>query len=114
MGQLYISFDATSPEKIWPGTKWTKITGYFLRAANDTATGGSDSMTLAVEHVPPHSHPQQVANTASSGTSMNRDYSSWGPAAVAAQGCSTASTGGGKPFDNRPAFQNVHVWRRTA
>lgn len=27
---------------------------------------------------------------------------------------STGTTGGGTAFDNRPAFQDVHVWRRTA
>ena len=27
---------------------------------------------------------------------------------------STGTTGGGKPFDNRPAYQDVHAWRRTA
>lgn len=114
VGQLYLSFDATSPERIWPGTKWTKITGYFLRAASDISTGGSDSVTLSVEQIPAHTHIQQVASPASSGTSMNRDYASWGAAQHVEQGCTTKSTGGGKPFDNRPAFQNVHAWRRMA
>lgn len=56
MGQLYLSFDATSPEKIWPGTKWEQVTGHFLRAANDTATGGSDTVTLTTENMPSHTH----------------------------------------------------------
>ena len=38
------------------------------------------------------------------------------PAEVRAHGVtgSTGTTGGGTAFDNRPAFQDVHVWRRTA
>ena len=56
VGQLYLSFDATSPEKIWPGTKWEQVTGHFLRAANDTATGGSDTVTLTTENMPSHTH----------------------------------------------------------
>ena len=27
---------------------------------------------------------------------------------------STGTTGGGTAFDNRPAYQDVYVWRRTA
>lgn len=114
VGQLYLSFDATSPEKIWPGTKWTKITGYFLRAANDTSTGGSDSVTLTVAQMPKHSHNQNISSPDTSGASMNRDYASWGASRVAQQGCATMDAGEGKPFDNRPAFQNVYAWRRTA
>ncbi len=45
---------------------------------------------------------------------MNRDYASWGASRVAQQGCATMDAGEGKPFDNRPAYQNVYVWRRTA
>lgn len=56
MGQLYLSFDATSPEKIWPGTKWTQVTGYFLRAANDLLTGGSDFVKLKEANLPSHAH----------------------------------------------------------
>lgn len=114
VGQLYLSFDATSPEKIWPGTKWAQITGRFLRAASDTSTGGSDSVTLTVAQMPKHSHSQNISSPDTSGASMNRDYASWGASRVAQQGCATMDAGEGKPFDNRPAYQNVYVWRRTA
>ncbi|WP_369880357.1 phage baseplate protein [Adlercreutzia muris] len=173
VGQLYLSFDATSPETIWPGTKWTRITGRFLRAAADTATGGSDSVALTESHLPRHSHTgpshSHPAGTlaASGGGSHRHDLLSgidtyislyrvgvsasssgnWfgafdglsttemrpngsfrtiktttapahthgvtGSTGAAGTG-STGTTGGGKPFDNRPAYQDVHAWRRTA
>ena len=109
-----MSFSGTSPSEYWPETTWSKITGRFLRAASDTATGGSDSVTLTVAQMPKHSHSQNISSPDASGASMNRDYASWGASRVAQQGCATMDAGEGKPFDNRPAFQNIHVWRRTA
>lgn len=113
MGQLYLSFDATSPEKIWPGTKWTQLTGRFLRAANDTGTGGSDSVTLTIDQLPSHNH----ASLNGDGFLADRT----GDALKFAAGTYgrkyntvTANAGGGKAFDNRPAYQDVYVWRRTS
>lgn len=56
VGSYYISNDATSPETLFPGTTWEKIEGYFLRAASDTATGGSDTVALAAVNLPSHHH----------------------------------------------------------
>lgn len=173
MGQLYLSFDATSPEKIWPGTKWTQVTGYFLRAANDTQAGGSDTKTLSVANMPSHTHAgpshthgagtlaaasggghwhklvsgintfislYRVDVSASSsgnwfgafdGLSETSDrpsgsyrtiktapdgahgHSVTGATAAGGTGA-TGSAGDGQAFDNRPAYQDVYVWRRTA
>lgn len=170
VGQLYLSFDATSPEAIWPGTRWTRITGRFLRAAADTATGGSDNVALTESHLPrhshtgpshshpagtlaassagAHSHTPGTANVGFMGYATNaaalgwanatnsfqktnnsahtwyKNFSSLTSAGAHAHGVtgstgaagtgSTGTTGGGTAFDNRPAFQDVHVWRRTA
>lgn len=56
VGDLYITKKAGNPKDKWPGTTWTQITGCFLRAANDTKTGGSDTVSLAVANIPPHGH----------------------------------------------------------
>lgn len=158
MGQLYLSFDATSPEKIWPGTKWTQITGSFLRAANDTATGGSDFVTLKEANLPSHAHGVSLTaasagshshylvadskstylatyrispTTASSGNwygvfdtcdnGIRKPVGSTDSTSAKAAGAhthtvsgSTGSTGSGTAFENRPAYQGVYVWRRTA
>lgn len=99
VGALYISYVSTSPADLFGGT-WTPITGYFLRAGNNTGTGGSNVIT-------------------------RRGSSGWGVTTV-----TTANVGwGGRPVlanwntptdentydeDNMPVYQNVYVWRRTA
>ena len=142
MGQLYLSFDATSPEKIWPGTKWTQITGRFLRAANDLLTGGSDFVKLKEANLPSHSH-YLVADskstylatyrisptTASSGNwygvfdtcdnGIRNPVGSTDSTSAKAAGAhthsvsgQTGSAGSGAAFENRPAYQDVYVWQR--
>ena len=56
VGDIYQTFNSGDPSARWPGTVWQQITGRFLRAANDTDTGGSDTKTLAVANMPPHVH----------------------------------------------------------
>lgn len=56
VGDIYQTFSSGNPSARWPGTVWQQITGRFLRAANDTDTGGSDTKTLAVANMPPHTH----------------------------------------------------------
>lgn len=55
VGALYISYNSTSPASRFGGT-WTQITGRFLRAANDVATGGADTVTLTSAQLPSHTH----------------------------------------------------------
>lgn len=55
VGYVYISFDSTSPAQLFGGT-WEQLTDVFLRAGNDTETGGADEMTLATANMPRHTH----------------------------------------------------------
>ncbi len=129
MGQLYLSFDATSPEKIWPGTRWAQITGHFLRGANDTATGGSDTTTLTLGQLPKWSasisarpgNADSVAGVWASGGSVAQktsDATASGSFTSQTRTCHpsvlTFSFGGGESHSNMPKYQDVYVWRRTA
>lgn len=54
IGAIYTSMTDTSPAESFGGT-WTVIDGgKYLRAASDSKTGGSD--TISVEQMPSHSH----------------------------------------------------------
>lgn len=55
VGSLYISYNSKSPASIFGGS-WVQITDKFLRAANDTNTGGSDEITLTTAQMPEHRH----------------------------------------------------------
>lgn len=52
---IYLSFSSTNPETLFGGT-WQQLTGRFLRMANDTDTGGEDTVALRVEDLPSHNH----------------------------------------------------------
>lgn len=53
VGAIYLSFSSTNPETLFGGT-WQQLTGRFLRMANDTGTGGNDTMSASM--LPAHSH----------------------------------------------------------
>ena len=181
IGSVYLSFDSTSPQETYGGT-WTQLTGVFPRFANDTDTGGSDSVTLTAEQMPKHSHSISTSGKHShtTGSAGKHSHSTGGAGAhehmtrqssysggscglqgggsfaghaligydlndsaygtsdamsavanhchsvsevaahshsvseVAAHGHTAGDAGGGKPFDNRPKYQDVYAWRRTA
>lgn len=120
VGSLFFSYVSTSPASLFGGT-WTQITGRFLRAANDTNTGGADTVTLTVAQIPSHKHPVNRSNFGAGRTD-------WGLVATGAHGgtvlvapnttadhsSSTYETGSGNAHSNVPAYQDFYVWRRTA
>lgn len=110
VGSVYMSFVNTSPASLFGGS-WTQLTGVFLRAANDTATGGADTHTLTVAEMPEHRHTFREVN--SSG-----DYSGWCGSTTNGkyirQGDFIGYSGGNQPHNNMPAYQDVYAWRRTA
>ena len=112
VGAYYISESATSPASLFGGT-WTQVTGRFLRAANDTATGGSDTHTLTTAQVP--------KNKAYSSANVNGNagFSDALYTGAFTQGSEYAYLnltymGGGQSHNNMPAYKDVYVWRRTA
>ena len=72
------------------------LIGYDL---NDSAYGTSDAMSAVANH----SH--SVSEVAAHSHSVSE---------VAAHGHTAGDAGGGKPFDNRPKYQDVYAWRRVA
>lgn len=127
VGSLYLSFNSTSPQSLFGGT-WAKLGAAFLRAANDTNTGGEDTVTLTEANLPSHSHSlnddynyvfgSKIANTGlnyispqSSGDRLALTYPINTPFNWIIE---TTNTGSGTAHNNMPYYQNVHVWRRTA
>lgn len=112
VGAYYISESATSPASLFGGT-WTQVTGRFLRAANDTATGGSDTHTLTTAQLPKN-------KVYSSGdVNGNAGFSDALYTGAFTQGSEYAYLnltyiGGGKSHNNMPSYKDVYVWRRTA
>lgn len=114
IGAIYTSITNTSPAANFGGT-WIAIDGgKYFRAANDSQTGGSD--TISVEQMPSHTHgatrsisetlsanSEGTANFALTGKVVDRKYT-WD--------VFTTSTGGGQPF--YPTYQNVYAWYRVA
>ena len=111
VGAYYISESATSPASLFGGT-WTQVTGRFLRAANDTATGGSDTHTLTTAQLPKN-------KVYSSGdVNGNAGFSDALYTGAFTQGSEYAYLnltymGGGQSHNNMPAYKDVYVWRRT-
>ena len=112
VGAYYISESATSPASLFGGT-WTQVTGRFLRAANDTATGGSDTHTLTTAQLPKN----KVYSSAN--VNGNAGFSDELYTGAFTQGSEYAYLnltyiGGGQSHNNMPAYKDVYVWRRTA
>jgi hypothetical protein len=112
VGAYYISESATSPASLFGGT-WTQVAGRFLRAANDTATGGSDTHTLTTAQLP--------KNKAYSSANVNGNagFSDALYTGAFTQGSeyvylNLTYMGGGSSHNNMPSYKDVYVWRRTA
>ena len=162
VGDLLVTTRAADPSKEWPGTEWEQIKDKFLRAADNLATGGADSLTLTLDNMPSHTHGHNGTEAKASsagahwhhlGTGANTYLAEYKVAGVSSTSSgkwwgvfdsfsetearpsssirtvrtkdsggahehtlsgNTAASGGGKAFDNRPVFQNVFVWKRTA
>lgn len=112
VGAYYISESATSPASLFGGT-WTQVTGRFLRAANDTATGGSDTHTLTTAQLPKN---KVYSSGDVNGNAGFRDalYTSAFTEGSEYAYLNLTYIGGGQSHNNMPAYQDVYVWRRTA
>ena len=88
--------------------------GKYLRAASDSKTGGSD--TISVEQMPSHSHTsidsivRISANTSGPCVADSANTPAWWYAW--ANKVAMSYTGGGQPF--YPTYQNMYAWYRGA
>lgn len=117
VGAVYISYVNTSPASLFGGT-WTKINGYFLRGANNTDTGGEDTITLTSEQsgLPLHNHSlyRQYGEIGSGGYVTLNDGMSVSSSRVAENNVvSEEESDAVSAHSNMPAYQNLYVWRRT-
>lgn len=116
IGSAYLSFDSTSPASKVGGT-WSQITNRFLYCTTSSgSTGGANSVTLTVDQIPSHRHNTNMRinwfNT--SGAGAEASWSSSTTLCVDREDVYTKYTGGGKSFNNMPAYVTVYCWRRTA
>lgn len=121
VGALYLSFVSTNPSTLWPGTTWTQQTGRFIRMANDTSTGGADTVTLTANQIPSHKHTSPIHQciAEAKGFGLANPNQGFDGRAVIYQSAGsdympTTNTGGGQAHNNMPAYQDVYAWRRTA
>lgn len=111
IGDVIQSFSNRNPKLDWPDTEWQQITGRFLRADNDTGTGGSDTVTLTIDQIPSHDHVWATRyGSTPNGSAL---ATTWGLSENNTN-MKTEKTGGGKAHNNMPAYQNVYTWKRTA
>lgn len=137
VGSLYLSYTNKSPANLFGGS-WLQITDRFIRAANDTNTGGSDSVALTTAQMPSHSHTAQNnyymwrwgGTTDTSGRVIIGTVDGVGYKISAAQqrtaqssnyihtlqndtvSRTTQTAGGTSSVSTMPEYQDVYVWRR--
>lgn len=122
IGCIYLSYESTSPAQLFGGS-WTQLTGVFLRAANDTATGGADSVTIYGSNLGIGTVAWMKKKTGEgtgqygfgSGSAFYRQ-----PVIASQAFTSLPKHEGinadvyGDPVNNMPAYQDIYAWRRTA
>ena len=110
-----MSVNNTSPSTLFGGG-WTRITGRFLLAADDStykngSTGGEATHKLTVDEMPSHNHTWGWKSSAASG---NNTWNSAGSDKTGSSSDVIGNTGGGKPHNNMPPYLAVFMWKRTA
>lgn len=118
VGDVYLTFSATSPATRWPGTTWTLVTaGTFLVAGASSgtykvgSTGGEASHRLTINEMPAHAHTTN-SYYGTNGVNapvmigVNQEKDDAGP-------LSTKSAGGNAAHNNMPPYIACYMWRRT-
>lgn len=129
IGYIYMSKNSTSPAELFGGS-WKQLTDVFLRAANDSNTGGADSITLTVSNIPrqtgtvfmhgPTTQGTQVARTSGicvTTLSVSGKYLPGGSSTGANSVGNFDINVGSSPntaIDILPSYQDVYCWERIA
>lgn len=139
VGSIYVGDNTENPNTRWESvigytTTWVLIENRFLFGAADHLTPivpngdiagttyGSNTLTLSVNNLPPHTHGQytdsdgganqpQVTNITGSVDGL-RGHTD--PATTGKTQVMTGSTGGGVPVNIMPPLRVTRMWRRTA
>ena len=123
VGAIYLSYSNTSPASLFGGT-WTQLTGRFIRMANDTSTGGADSVShnhgmgaayglMEVKGTAYIDYQYKSTGTWQSNYTIQGTYAG-GTGAKASTGLALGGSTDSKSLNNMPAYQDVYAWRRTA
>jgi len=112
VGSIYMNkTDATNPGTLFGFGTWVAIEDKFIvsRGSTFTATGGAETVTLAVTNLPDHNHNMK----GDQGSSGNADFVE-SAASGTGNDIATSSTGSGTAFSIIPPYQAVYTWERTA
>lgn len=122
VGCIYLSYESTSPAQLFGGS-WTQLTGVFLRAANDTATGGADSMTIYGSNlgIGTVAWMKKKIGEGTGQYGFGSGSAFYRQPVIASQAFTSLPEHEGinadvygDPVNNMPAYQDIYAWRRTA
>ena len=147
VGAVYLSAEPDSPASLFGGT-WERIMDRFLLGAGDAyaagSTGGEETVALATEQMPSHTHTptdntpgtsiynqygMQVLRHLSSASTLRAqvakgsDYyvnaanpkaSDYGSLDDVSVMYKTGATGGGAAHNNMPPYLAVYMWKRVS
>lgn len=122
IGCIYLSYESTSPAQLFGGS-WTQLTGVFLRAANDTATGGADSMTIYGSNlgIGTVAWMKKKIGEGTGQYGFGSGSAFYRQPVIASQAFTSLPEHEGinadvygDPVNNMPAYQDIYAWRRTA
>lgn len=114
VGDIYISADPTSPAIKFGGV-WTRIKDKFILGAGDTyangATGGTATVTLVANNIPPLSIPIPYR-----GTTPAAGYAAYqlAPSTEGITGLTANPNSSNAPVDKMPPWAGKFIWERTA
>lgn len=124
VGYIYQSYNSTSPANIYGGS-WTPITGRFLYCNSGTGVGGSNNVTLSLNHthtqmdkyMPLLNYNNGTGYSYVSGSDVLTDWIATGESSWRDQG--GVRVGKKIPLDTKtfsimPTYQTCYAWRRTA
>ncbi|KAA5931557.1 MULTISPECIES: hypothetical protein [Pantoea] len=124
VGYVMLMGNGTDPNGLFPGTTWQYLngTGYDGRAivlgTDPLAVGGSNTVTLAEAHLPPHRHAGGATGDAS--TKPDEGAGQWGTGRFGtdAKGgyalMQTSAAGSGQAFSVQNEYVHLLGWMRTA
>lgn len=139
VGSIYMTLSELSPDTLFPGTTWQRLTGRFLLGSSDGlyslgATGGEAMVALTQSEMPSHTHTGSTSTdgyhshdfpgrsaSGSYGASAESFASSDNARTLSTDGggyhthtVSISSAGGGAAHNNMPPYLVVHMWKRMA
>lgn len=140
VGSIYMSYLATNPSSLFPGTTWVQIEGRFLLGTSSSyaagSTGGEAEHTLSEQEMPSHTHVMTAAGGHShtgkeyvgvryvvAGCEVTANgviplsHITGSDAATSTDGSHShplANTGSGLAHNNMPPYLAVYIYRRTA